>query len=72
MSWRTDKIIDVCIDLEDELPRAKRALVAARRSGRDRMFNAYVSIRRAKLEIARPILKVLDMASRNPRKSHPA
>lgn len=65
MSWRTDKIVDVCVDLAEELPRAKRALVAARRSGRDVQFNAYLAVKRIKLEVARPVIGLLDrMASR--------
>jgi len=60
MSWRNDKIVEVCVDLEDELPRAKRALTAARRSGRDVQFNAYLAVKRIKLEVARPVLKLLD------------
>lgn len=60
MSWRTDKIVDACVDLADELPRAKRALIAARRSGRDVQFNAYLAVRRIKLEVARPVVGLLD------------
>lgn len=62
--WRTDKIVEACIILEDEFPRAKRALVAARRSGRDRMFNAHIGWRRIQLVTAKPAMRALDwMAS---------
>lgn len=65
MSWRTDKIVEACEVLEGELPRAKRALVAARRSGRDKMFNAYIAVRRLKLEVVGPVSRALDTLSRN-------
>jgi hypothetical protein len=60
MNWRTDKIIEACDAMQDELPRAKRALCAARRSGRDRMFNAYLGVKRIKLVVAAPTTRVLD------------
>lgn len=60
MSWRTDKIVEVCESLQDELPRAKRALCAARRSGRDIQFNAYLGVKRLKLIIAKPAIGLLD------------
>jgi hypothetical protein len=58
--WQTDKIVDVCADLQEDLPRAKRALVAARRSGRDRMFNAHVAFRRIQLHGVRVATPLLD------------
>lgn len=61
--WRTDKIVEACIVLEDEFPRAKRALVAARRSGRDRMFNAHIAWRRIKLIAAKPAMAALNWMS---------
>jgi hypothetical protein len=60
MSWRTDKIVDACASLQDDLPRAKRALVAARRSGRDKTFSAHLAVRRIQLGVARPIVSMLD------------
>jgi len=57
--WRTDKIVETCVILEDDLPRARRALVAARRSGRDRMFNAHIGWRRIRLVFARPAMRVI-------------
>lgn len=60
MSWRTDKIVDACETMQDELPRAKRALCAARRSRRDVQFNAYVAVKRLKLDVAKPIIALLD------------
>ncbi|AYN57443.1 hypothetical protein HOU47_gp37 [Arthrobacter phage Constance] len=60
MSWRTDAVVDACDDMKDELPRAKRALCAARRSGRDVRFNAHIAAWRIQLAIARPIVDLLD------------
>ena len=62
--WRTDKIVDACVVLEDEFPRAKRALVAARRSGRDRMFNAHIGWRRIQLVAVKPARTCLDWLSK--------
>jgi hypothetical protein len=64
VSWRTEKIIEGCTALADEMPRAKRALVAARRSGRDVQFNAYLAIKRIKLDVAKPAIFVLDRLER--------
>lgn len=64
MSWKTDSIVDACADMQDELPRAKRALCAARRSGRDKTFNAYLAVKRLKLEVAKPSLAIIDRLSR--------
>lgn len=66
VNWRTDKILEVCAALEGELPRAKRALVAARRSGRDGQFNAYLAFKRIKLEVAKPMLAVVEALSKMP------
>lgn len=60
MSWRTDKIVEVCESLQDEMPRAKRALCAARRSRRDIQFNAYLGVKRIKILIAKPAIGLLD------------
>jgi hypothetical protein len=63
MSWRTERIVDACVLMQDELPRAKRALSAARRSRRDVNFNAYVAVKRLKLEVAKPAVALLDWLS---------
>jgi len=59
MSWRADDLVHACVILEDELPRAKRALCAARRSGRDVNFNAYVAIKRIRAEVSKPAVALL-------------
>jgi hypothetical protein len=55
MSWKTDKLVQACEVLEPDYPRAKRALVAMRRSGRDRMFSGHVAWRRIQLAFAKPL-----------------
>ena len=60
-----DHIVHVCGILQEDLPRAKRALCAARRSGRDVRFNAYIGMKRIQMETVKAMDRLL--ACVNPR-----
>ena len=64
MSWRTERIVDACVLMQDELPRAKRALSAARRSRRDVQFNAHIGARRLQIIAAKPAIAIIDRIER--------
>jgi len=56
---QTDSLVTYCEALQDDYPRAKRCLAAMRRSGRDVHFNAYIGLRRLRIEVARPAVAVV-------------